>query len=274
MEDMETHRTISASHNSEEDESSDEIRAGPFSDVIIDKPTSATSSLHNFDMDYLLDNEENFDDKISPLDDENIEDEEIRQIFGNSTGVNHKSIETESGSISSEDLEEVPRNSAFNDVIIDPVRGSISTFSTSGSALNSPIKSSAPSSRKTSANLLARQSVISPSSVKMSSDGNLADKLQHLTDTADTIKLRMRQSSNRGTNKVVLDNSKRSMMPNTLTKIETPRAPAVIDLDAALPPSGASTSINSSQNQNTSTKEFSEENQPWSNSSIPPLNKR
>ena len=276
---VEKDKKLEPPNTSEEDDSSDEIQAGPFSDVIIDKPTSTTSSLHNLEIDYLIDDEENSEHKISPLDEENLEDEEIRQIFGNSdVGANDTNIALVSGSASSEDLEELglaPRNSAFSDVIIDPIPRAANMFSGSGSTLNSPVKSSASTScsRKTSTNLQTRQPVISPSSVKISADGNLANKLQYLTDTAEqTIKMRRLQSSNYMDTSAHSESHKTSQIRNTKQKSSTQFGPSVIDLDAALPPSGAH--ITSSQNPQSSTKDDSKENQQWSNPSIPPLNKR
>ena len=278
---MEEATGVPQTYNTSEDESSDEIQAGrPFSDVIIDKPTSTTSSLHNLDMDYLIDDDENSDSKISPLEEENLEDEEIQRIFGSSNIVNNPKL-VGGGSGSSDDLEEfcVSKHSAFNDVIIDPIPGAANVFSSgSGNTLNSPIKSSASgsSSRKTSNNLLARQPVISPSSVKISSDGNLADKLQHLTDTAETIKLQMLKSSK----KSVVNNHGfgfvESKKPNNgLAENAFIGGPKVIDLDAAaLPPSGTSSNILNQTTLASAATEFPQSNQGWNTAAIPPLNKR
>ena len=237
--------------NSDDDDSSGEIKAGLFSDVIIDKPISRTGSLHNLDSVYILDDEDNSDTKISPLEDENQEDEEIRQIFGNSAVLTNE-VESENENISSEELEEfglVQTNSAFNDVIIDPIPGSSNVYNNSGNVLNSPIKTST-SSRKTSANLHSRQPVISPSSVKISADGNLADKLQHLTNTAESIKLKMMQSSKSASNRSNKESNSHSRTQNNIP----PKIPSFIDLDSALPPSGASSNQNqqhTSQDPNT-----------------------
>ena len=268
---------VPQTYNTSEDESSDEIQAGrPFSDVIIDKPTSTTSSLHNLDMDYLMDDDENSDSKISPLEEENLEDEEIQRIFGSSNIVNNPKL-VGGGSGSSDDLEEfcVSKHSAFNDVIIDPIPGAANVFSSgSGNTLNSPIKSSASgsSSRKTSNNLLARQPVISPSSVKISSDGNLADKLQHLTDTADSIKLQMLKSSKRSINNyggfIESKKSNNGLAENAYI------GPKVIDLDAALPPSGAASNNSNQTTLASAATEVPQENQGWNTAAIPPLNKR
>ena len=265
------------SNNSEEDESSDEIQSGPFSDVIIDKPTSATSSLHNLDDEYVINDDENFENKLSPLEDENLEDEEIRQIFGGKIfGSTAKEFENKSSRSSSEDLEElglVSTNSAFNDVIIDPIPGATNIFTGSGSALNSPIRTATSSSRKTSLAMMARQPVISPSSVKISADGNLADKLQVLSETADTIKMRMRQSSNFVMNSVIPEPTKVSQIPTTVQSNSTKLTASMGDLSDVLPPSGF-TPLATSQNKQPTVKERSSTDKNVNNSAMPPLNKR
>ena len=253
--------------NSDDDDSSGEIKAGLFSDVIIDKPISRTGSLHNLESAYILDDEDNSDTKISPLEDENQEDEEIRQIFGNSM-LSTNDVESENGNTSSEELEElglVQTNSAFNDVIIDPIPGASNVYNSSGSALNSPVKTST-SSRKTSANLHSRKPVISPSSVKISADGNLADKLQHLTNTAESIKLRMMQSSKSASNRSNKESNSHSRTQSNIP----PKIPSFIDLDSALPPSGAS----SNQNQQYTSQEPNTEGTLNSKSSASSVNKR
>ena len=50
--------------------------------------------------------------------------------------------------------------------------------------------------------------------------------------------------------------------------------PGMIDLDAALPPSGAASNITSQNTLASAATEFPQENQGWNTAAIPPLNKR
>ena len=135
---------VKADHDVSSEDSVDE-KGGPFSDVIIDKPITPSVL------------------------DESSSEAELEKIFEKVT---------HSDSTSSEDLEV---NSAFHDVIIDPIPGAATARSASLS-----------NSRKNSGVLLAsRQPVIEPSSVKISADGNLADKLQVVSGQAEAIKKRM-----------------------------------------------------------------------------------
>ena len=90
---------------------------------------------------------------------------------------------------------------------------------------------------------------------------HLADKLQHLTNTAETIKKRMMQSCN----------TRANLETNSRTQSNIPpKVPSFIDLDSALPPSGAS----SNQNLHSSVQESSKGSPPWNKSSAQPTNKR
>ena len=125
----------------EPEESSDDQTPRTFSDVIIDKPITTASV----------------------LDASSGSEVELENIFKkvNVSGV-VRNLET---SESNESEVEPGTNSAFNDVIIDPIPNAV--------------KPSLPSSRKNSGSFnSSRQPVIPPSSVKISADGNLADKLE------------------------------------------------------------------------------------------------
>ena len=116
-------------------------------------------------------------------------DDTLKPILKNPSEpqMHHKSQILEGGgaasSTSSEDLENLidGNNRGFVDVVIDPVPKSVKDSSEDESEIQHEVK--IPSPRKSS--LGPRLPVIPPSSVKITSDGNLAGKLEALTGQAE-----------------------------------------------------------------------------------------